>query len=298
MEKRKWRIVVVLSLAIAVAAVATVVIRENALAKSNAAAARFARCDFSDAAAEMAETAEMLLNDEDAVYRFVLSAGEARAHLSRARLDGCERVYALIGSLVERVRAGEDVISLCRAFSDAASRVEADGGKALCELLETKQVQEVLLREQGANGDFLCLKGLGDGGKAQAERTASRFCCENCKLRLCDSYGFPPSYVFTGKNVYISLTYDGERVLEYCFDRDVDLSRDVGRERALEVALGVLNGQKLSVPNENVTISSADGIYRFYWKDEPAGQELVVLEIYADTGRLRRFSALEYYRNR
>ncbi len=298
MKSGKIKIVVIASVVIAVAAVSAVVIRENALIKSNLAAARLARCDLSDAAAEMAEAAETLLSDEDAVYRLSMAAGAAMAHMSRAQLKGCERAYTLIDSLVERARGGEDIAFFCQSFARAVSCAETDGGKALCDLLQTEQAQAMLFREQSANGDFLCLRGLGDGGKTQAERTARSFCCANCKLGLCDSYGFPPSYVFTGKNVYISLTYDGERVLEYCFDRDVDMSRDIGQKKALEIALGVLKGQGLNVPNENFTVCSNDGIYKFYWSDSSAGRELVIAEIYADTGRLRRFSALEYYRSR
>ena len=71
-----------------------------------------------------------------------------------------------------------------------------------------------------------------------------RFACKNCELSICENNTFPPSYVFAGENVYISLTYDGERVLEYCFDRDVDLARDGGVKKARAVALSVLEGQK------------------------------------------------------
>lgn len=291
------KLMVVVAAVIAVALFFALIINGNELSKVTQSEARLARHDLADAAGEMVDAARHLSAD-DGAFRFALAAGAAQAYLSRSQLDDCEEAYALIDELARRAWGEEDISAVCAAFAEAVSSAENDGGTALRELLASAQVKDMLFREQKANGDFLCLRQLGDGGRASAERTARRFACRNCELWVCESNAFPPSYVLSGKNVYISLTYDGERVLEYCFDRNVDLARDVGEKKARAVAFSVLNGQRLGRLCEREESALENGIYRFCFTDSSFSHDLAVVEIYADTGRLRRFSAVEYYRSR
>lgn len=297
MKSRKTQILIIVPALIGAIAVFTLIMKENSLSRAAAADARLACCDLADAAGEMAD-ASSLISTYDGAIAFARAAGAAQAYMSRARLEGCESAYSLIDELVRRARTGEEISEVCAAFAKAVSSAEIDGGSALRELLASAQVRDMLSSEQSANADFLCLRHLGNGGSTNAEHTARHFSCKNCELFECESNGFPPSYVLSGKNVYICLTYDGERVLEYCFDRDVDLARDVGEESARDLAISVLDGQRLGRLFEMEASEQKNGIYRFCFTDASFSRELAVIEIYADTGRLRRFSAVEYYRSR
>jgi hypothetical protein len=296
MKTRKILIFTIAAVAIAAVSIFTVIVKENDIRAVADTDARLARCDLADAAAEMSDTASLIYKQEGDVIKFAQSAGAAQAYMSRARLDGCQNAYAFIDALIERARSGEDVRKACKDFANAVSKAEKDGGEALRGLLASPTVSDMILQEQSTRTDFLRLRSMGDGGLANAERTASRFACKNCELSICENNTFPPSYVFAGENVYISLTYDGERVLEYCFDRDVDLTRDIGEGSARAIALSVVEGQRLGKLREAEATRLNNGIYRFCWSDASFSHELAVAEIYADTGRLRRFCAIEYYK--
>jgi hypothetical protein len=281
------------ALVFAVSAVLALSSVEKKTEKAVAQQHRLARADMADAAERMADSAYLA-----SVYDFARAAGEMQAYLSRAGLVGCERAYALIDKLFEALRQGEDVKVLCARLEQAAKAALNDDGEALRALLASDEVAAVLFCERGAKEEFLSLERIGDGGEKRAERTARRFACRNAGLEICEYHAFPPMYVMSGKNVYAALTSDCTRVLEYCFDREVDLRRDIGEAKARSRALLVLDSQRIGGLFETGDVSVCDGVYRFSFTDKALSGELAVIEIYADNGRLRRYSAVEYYRNR
>ena len=82
----------------------------------------------------------------------------------------------------------------------------------------------------------------------------------------------------------------------YCFERDVDPRYSVSEEEAINTALNVVKREKLKLSGEAHT-ELHDGIYRSVWYDDESKDPIVVLEVYSDTGRLRLYNAVNYYKS-
>jgi hypothetical protein len=82
----------------------------------------------------------------------------------------------------------------------------------------------------------------------------------------------------------------------YCFERDVDPRYSVSKEEAINTALNVVKREKLKLRGEAQT-ELQNGIYRSVWYNDESEAPLVVLEVYSDTGRLRLYNAVNYYKS-
>jgi hypothetical protein len=137
---------------------------------------------------------------------------------------------------------------------------------------------------------------LGRGRDDVAFNRAQAFACPNAKFDECKS-GAPTSFAYSGENVFVLVSGDSSRVVLYCFDRDTDGRYSVTQEEAERNTEMLLKREKLRLGDGYTT--ETNGVYRtlYYGKDELADTPLVTVEIYSDTGRLRLWDAVNYYKS-
>lgn len=242
--------------------------------------------DLADAAAMLEEA--MRTGNKESAFR---AAGMAEAYLSRTGLENCGAIYALLSGIC----SGEYDIEICEdlVFS-VKEALKGDGGAALRALAEKNEVKaEATIPD--VTEDALServLKRIGRGSEDIAERKAEAFCCPNAVIYKCET-DLPESYKYSGENIFIALEGKRPRVTLYCFERELDESHTVTYEDAAHTAEMILNKEKLKVKGEPVQ-AFENGIYQFTYNSE-SGEKLVSIEIYSDTGRLRKFDAVNYY---
>lgn len=247
--------------------------------------AYLARCDLAEAAAELREAVNT--GNAEAAFR---AAGRAEAYLSRAGLQGCESVYALISGIL----SGEFGKEACEALAKAAEMArDGDGGEALRSLFsrdesEASSPPETTEDELAAR----ILNNLGRGSGDVSEKRARAFCCPNAAFERCGT-DLPATYKFSGDNIFIALEGEKARVTMYCFDRELDESRSVSEEEAEKAVRSIIEKEKLRLASEPEK-EFRDGVYSFVYRSD-SGEPIVSFEIYGDTGRLRKFNAVAYY---
>lgn len=245
-----------------------------------------ARNDLADAA-EMLEEA-LRAGDTEAANR---AAGMAEAYLSRAGLKDCGGLYAIISGIC----SGEYGIEKCEEFTLAARKArDGDGGAALRALAEPLESETESLPPETTEDALSArvLKRMGRDVSDIAEKKARSFCCPNAVFEICTT-DIPASYKYSGDNIFIALEGEKARVTMYCFDRDLDERYTVTSEDAAHTVDMVVKKEKLRLTNTPEQ-TLENGIYRFTYLSE-SGEELVTLEIYSDTGRLRKYDAVNYY---
>ena len=244
---------------------------------------KLALLDLRDALNEM----EKALSEDDAMA-LNRAAGMAQAYLSRAGLGDPPEVYRTIGLIA----SGECGEGECRALIDAVKNA-LDGDT---DALRRREVR-VAESEQETTEDMLAsrmLERIGKGKDDVALARATAFACPNALFRpaVCDDGCFK----YSGDNIFISVGGSNSRVLMYCFERELDPNHSVSEDEALQTAVNVVKREKLKLHGEAHT-ELCDGIYRSVWyKDETEGP-LVVLGVYSDTGRLRLYNAVNYYKS-
>ena len=219
------------------------------------------------------------------------SAGKAEAYLSRARLGDVGEAYRMIALIASGTYGANE----CRILSEAAEKALKGDDTALLSL-KPAQMREGTVKEETTE-DMLAsqmLERIGKGKDDVALARATAFACPNAvfKEAVCGD-GF---FKYSGDNIFIAVGGANSRVLMYCFDRDVDTRYSVSEEDALNAAQNLIKREKLKLRGEAHT-ELRDGIYRSIWYDDERGKPLVILEIYADTGRLRLYDAVNYYDN-
>ncbi len=241
---------------------------------------RMAISDLADAVSELEEAAS-----EGDIARMNRAAGRAEVALSRSGLNGCENIYGLLSAICE----GECDAVLCRRLSTAVKKAyDGDGGKELRRLSEESEEREIHQQETTEDPMYEgMLKSIGRGKDRVAERRAVAFACPNAAYHLCESDSDMIKY--SGDNIFIAVEKKNTRVVMYCFDREVDGRYSVKREEADAEVRKIIKREKLNVSEESEAVLEG-GIYRY---DFPEG---IVMEIYSDTARLRKYDATEYYR--
>ncbi len=245
-----------------------------------------ARSDLADAAAMLEEAVRM--GDTEAAFR---AAGMAEAYLSRTGIENCGAIYAVISGIC----TGEYGIEVCEDFALAAKKArDGDGGAALRALAGGSATETESLAPETTEDALSArvLKRMGRGGEDIAEKKARAFCCPNAVFERCET-DVPASYKYSGDNIFISLGGDRTHVTMYCFDRDLDERYTVTSEDAAHTVEMIVKKEKLKLDGDPEQ-AFEDGIYRFSYRSE-SGVELVTIEIYSDTGRLRRYDAVNYY---
>lgn len=245
-----------------------------------------ARNDLADAVKELEEAVRN--GDKEAAFR---AAGMAEAYLSRSGIDNCGALYAVISGIC----AGEYGMDICEDLVFAAQKaLEGDGGAALRALAgESEPETEFFAPETTEDAlSARVLKRMGRGGEDIAEKKARAFCCPNAVFERCES-NLPASYKYSGENIFIALEGKRPHVTMYCFDRDLDESHTVTYEDAAHTVEMVVKKEKLKL-NDPPEQTFEDGIYRFAYRTD-SGDDLVTFEVYSDTGRLRRYDAVNYY---
>lgn len=245
-----------------------------------------ARNDLADAVAMLEEAVRT--GNKEAAYR---AAGMAEAYLSRSGFDNCGAIYAVISGIC----SGEYGIEICEDLVFAARKaLNGDGGAAL-RALAGESEPETEPPSPETTEDALServLKRIGRGGEDIAEKKATAFCCPNAVFEKCES-GIPSSYKYSGENIFIALEGKRPHVTMYCFDRDLDENHSVTYEDAAHAVEMIVKKEKLKLEGDPEQ-TFEDGIYRFTYRSE-SGEKLVSIEIYSDTGRLRKFDAVNYY---
>lgn len=244
---------------------------------------KLALLDLRDALNEM----EKALSDGDTLA-LNRAAGMAEAYLSRAGLGDTPEAYRTIG-LIASGECGEDE---CRSLINAVKNA-IDGDVGALRGREAKAAES----EQETTEDMLAsrmLERMGKGKDDVALARAIAFACPNAlfSLATCDDGCFK----YSGDNIFISVGGSNSRVLMYCFERELDPNHSVSEEDALQTAANVIKREKLKLHGDAHT-ELHDGIYRSVWYKDESEEPLVVLEIYSDTGRLRLYDAVNYYKN-
>lgn len=288
-KKNKTILAVLASLLIAVLLFA--VAFEVGMAKKEkgrfiAASERLALLDFAEAVEEMEYAARS--GDIAALNR---AGGKAEAYLSRAGIGGCGEVYEIIAGVCNGEYAAE---SLNAIFDAAQKALDGDGGAALRSLFDDSGRSAESAEE--TTEDLLSARILERIGKGRDDIAFSRavsFACPNAVFEECGSGSGDIKYA--GENIYIAVA--GERVQMYCFDRDVDGRYSVSKEEAAQTVRSLIKREKLKLPDGGESFY-ADGIYCavFSGTGEYADIPLVTIEVYCDTGRLRKYDAVNYYR--
>ena len=245
-----------------------------------------ARSDLADAARMLEEA--LKIGDRDLLNR---AAGLTEAYLSRSGLEDCGGIYAIIGGIC----SGEYGIEICEELANAAKKaLDGDGGAALRRLCEPFESQTEPIPDETTEDALSArvLKKLGRSADDVAERKAQAFCCPNAVLEKCES-DLPESYIFSGDNIFIALEGKRPQVTMYCFDRELDERYTVTSEDAEYAVDMIVKKEKLKLP-DSPKQTFENGIYRFDYLSEN-GSILVTFEIYSDTGRLRRYDAVNYY---
>jgi hypothetical protein len=251
-----------------------------------ASSAYLAICDLADATKELRDAIN--IGDAAAAYR---AGGRAEAYLSRAGLEGCESVYALISGIL----SGEFGKEACEKLAKAAEMArEGDGGEALRSLLWQREPEEESYIPETTEDELSAriLHNLGRGGADVSEKRARAFCCPNAAFERCES-DVPATYKFSGDNIFISLEGERARVTMYCFDRELDERYSISAEDAEKAVKAILEKEKLRLPTEPEKDFN-NGIFSFIYRSD-SGEAIASFEIYGDTGRLRKFDAVNYY---
>ena len=208
----------------------------------------------------------------------------------------------MLDGICERASIGEYDIELAYSLSNAARcALAGDGGESLRGLAGPDKKNNSL---NGADfegtTDYLMLERIGRCEDKIALNRATSFACHNAVLYKCDSSAsFPPSFKFSGENVFISLTSDGGHVLLYCFDRDAVVGCRVSSEAAENEAERLIQRERIKLPLGTEKLTEVDGsVYRFDYTCEVDDVKTVIvrIEIYSDTGRLRKYDANNYYK--
>lgn len=248
---------------------------------------RMALLDFAEALRDM-ESAERS-GDLAALNR---AAGKAEAYLSRAGIGDCGEVYGVIGGIC----SGEYGAESLAVISDAAQKaLDGDGGAALRSLFNDRDKREETTEETTEDQlSSRVLKRLGKARDDVAYNRAVSFACPNAVFEECESGAGIIKYA--GENIYISIAGESARVQMYCFDRDVDGRYSVSEEEAMQTVKHLLKREKLRLDDGKTEYR--DGIYStiFAGEGEYADIPLVTIEVYGDTGRLRKYDAVNYYR--
>lgn len=244
---------------------------------------RLALLDLQDALNEMEKA--LSVGDSAALNR---AAGMAEAYLSRTGLGDTPDAYRTIG-LIASGECGEDE---CNALIDAVKNA-INGDIGALRGREARTVES----DQETTEDMLAsrmLERIGKGKDDVALARATAFACPNALFSpaICDDGCFK----YSGDNIFIAVGGSNSRVLMYCFERELDPNHSVSEEDALQTAENVIKREKLKLRGEAHT-ELRDGIYRSVWYKDESEDPLVVLEIYSDTGRLRLYDAVNYYKN-
>ena len=248
---------------------------------------RLALLDFTAAVNEMKYAVQ--IEDIASLNR---AAGKAEAYLSRSGVGDCGEVYAVIGSIC----AGEYGAEYCAILSDAARKaIDGDGGAALRDVSDIKNEREIVVSE--TTDDPLSariLERIGRGRDDVAYNRAVSFACPNAVFDECGSDGDFIKYA--GENIFIAIAGESARVQMYCFDRDIDPRYSVSEEDAMKTVTSLIKREKLKLPDTGAT-EFDEGIYRTVYTREGDSSDtaLVTIEVYSDTGRLRKYDAVNYY---
>lgn len=241
---------------------------------------------------DLADATKMLekavrTGDKEAAFR---AAGMAEAYLSRSGLDNCGALYTVIVGIC----TGEYGIEICEELAFAAKEaLNGDGGAALRAL--AKISEPIAYAPETTAEDTLServLKRIGRDSDEVAEKKATAFCCPNAVFERCESE-IPSSFKYSGENIFIALEGKRPHVTMYCFDRDLNENHTVTYEDAAHTVELLVKKEKLKLADEPLQ-TFEDGIYRFTYLTK-GGEKLVSIEIYSDTGRLRKFDAVNYY---
>lgn len=261
----------------------------NARAKTDKyidSAQQMARQDLADAAMMLENAVKS--GDRDSANR---AAGLAEAYLSRAGLDDCSALYAILSGIPR----GEYGIEACEEFALAARKArDGDGGTALRRLARLAEYEPEALPAETTEDALSArvLKRMGRSADDVAEKKARAFCCPNAAFEKCET-DIPNSYKFSGDNIFIALEGERPHVTMYCFERDTVEDHTVTSEDAAEAAQRIIKKENLRL-SDTPNPTREDGIYRFTYTSEE-GEALVVMEFYSDTGRLRKYDAVNYY---
>ncbi len=252
-----------------------------------AASQRLALHDLADAALQLEDAVKA--GDVPAMNR---AAGKAEAYLSRSGIKNCGNVYSIINGIC----TGEYDAEMSEKLSQAVrGALEGDGGEALRSLYKAEATEDETSAE--TTEDLLSsrvLKRIGRGGDDIAAKRAAAFACPNAVFDECDSAA-TGSYKYSGDNIFIAVEGESARVTMYCFDRDRDERYSVTAEEAAHTVEMIAKKEKLKLPHETQPILDGD-VYRFVYKDEKKeGDPIIIFEVYADTGRLRKYDAVNYY---
>lgn len=293
-KKNKTIIAVLAAIALGVLLFATATVVGSAREEKSkyiSASERLALLDFADAVEEMEAAAQV--GDLASVNR---AAGKAEAYLSRAGLDNCGEVYGIIGGICE----GEYGSDVCAMLLEAVKKaVDGDGGAAL-RALSGKREERKESAEETTEDLFSerVLSRLGQGHGDVAYNRAVSFACPNAVFEECDSEGTNPHRIkYAGENIFISIAGENPRVQMYCFDRDVDSRYSISETEAMKTVKSLIKREKLKLPKTS-EMTFVDGIYRtvYMGEGEYSDTALVTIEVYGDTGRLRKYDAVNYYR--
>ena len=244
-----------------------------------------ARCDLIDAARDIRDA--LATGDAEAASR---ASGRAEAYLSRAGLEGCEYVYTLLRDVCAG-KYGEEIFDLLVIAAEKAR--DGDGGEALRRLVKPAPSETETTTEETEDAlSARILERLGKSGDDVAERRARAFCCPNAAFGECAS-DISRSYKYSGDNVFISLDGESVRVTMYCFDRELDERYEISAEEAARTVASVIRKEKLRLTHDPEETCEG-GVYRFIYRSD-SGEPSVIFEVYGDTGRLRKYDAVNYY---
>lgn len=247
-------------------------------------------CDLCAAAEEMLRA----LQDGDgaALNR---AAGRAEAYLSRAGLGETSGIYRQIQLICSGVGGEEECERFLKAVKNAGT---GNGREALREITDGELPSND--GEEETTEDHLSsrvMERLGKGRDEISLRRARAFACPNAEFDVCDTSS-PISFAYSGENVFVLVSGDTPRVMMYCFDRDTDPRYKVTGEDARRNTEMIIKREKLRLGDDPVT-EECDGVYRtvYYGKGDLSDTPLVTVEIYSDTGRLRLYDAVIYYKS-
>ena len=291
--RQKTILAIIAAISIAFLLFATALsVGKSAKQKSNyiAASEKLALRDFADAVSEL----QKALNNGD-IPALNRAAGKAEAYLSRSGLKNCGDVYSVISGICD----GEYGVEMCEKLNCAAQKaLSGDNGDALRNLSATEVITEETSAET-AEDQFSerILKKIGRGRDDIALKRARDFACPNAVFHECTS-GDNDFFKYSGENIFISVDGKIGRVIMYCFDRDVDSRYSVTEEDAVHTVDMIVKKEKLKLPDYTETFFDGE-IYRFtFANEEKSSDTLLVFEVYSDTGRLRKYDAVNYYRSK
>ena len=246
---------------------------------------RLALTDLCEALREMEKAA-----DEGDLPALNFAAGRAEAYLSRAGLGDAGEIYGIIRLIASGGYGAEE----CHALRKAAEKLLRGDRDAFGDLRSIQKSEAE--SEAETTEDMLAsrmLERIGKGRDDVALARATAFACPNAVFvgTVCDGDFFK----YSGDNIFIAVGAANSRILMYCFEREVDPEYSISAEEAADAAENVVKREKLKLRGEAET-ELKNGIYRNVWYGDD-GEELAVVEIYSDTGRLRLYNAVKYYEN-